>query len=68
MRAHILIMRSYNNAYINRAGLAGLLSAQLYNCPEQHYGVVLAQFCDVIVILRSRLALTFGRCVKVAGI
>ena len=22
MRAHILIMRSYNNAYINRAGLA----------------------------------------------
>ena len=23
MRAHILIMRSYNNAYVNRAGLAG---------------------------------------------
>ena len=26
MRAHLLIMRSYNNADINRAGLAGLLS------------------------------------------
>ena len=27
MRAHILIMRSYNNAYINMAGLAGLLTS-----------------------------------------
>ena len=25
MRAHILTMRSYNNAYISRAGLAGLI-------------------------------------------
>ena len=32
MRVHILIMRSYNNAYINRAGLAGLVSSRRCEC------------------------------------
>ena len=55
MSEHILIMCSYNNGYINRAGLAGLLLVRLAQCAQLFKPIACSMSCLYVSWLYSRL-------------